>query len=254
MKQWNLQGKKALITGGTKGIGLAVVNEFNALGAEVFLVARNKDDVSALVAKLGGSGRPVQGLAGDISDKGFQKTLIESISKSWTSIDVLVNNVGTNIRKRLIQYTDEEIRKVFEINLFTATEMSRLCFPLLKAAGGASVINMASIAGSLDVTTGAPYGMTKAAMIQLSRHLAAEWAEHKIRVNAVSPWYIDTPLTGPILSQPELLAKIIARTPMNRIGQPEEVAGMVAFLAMDHSSYITGQNIIIDGGMSIKGL
>jgi tropinone reductase I len=91
-------------------------------------------------------------------------------------------------------------------------------------------------------------------MIQLSRHLASEWAPFNIRVNAVSPWYIDTPLTGPILTKPELLAKIIARTPMNRVGQPEEVAGIVAFLAMEHSSYITGQNIIVDGGMSIKGL
>ena len=88
----------------------------------------------------------------------------------------------------------------------------------------------------------------------MSRHLAAEWAPLNIRVNAVSPWYIETPLASPILSQPERLAKIIARTPMGRIGQPDEVAGIVAFLAMEHSSYITGQNIIVDGGMSIKGL
>jgi Tropinone reductase 1 len=96
--------------------------------------------------------------------------------------------------------------------------------------------------------------MTKAAIIQLSRHLAAEWAPFHIRVNTISPWYIQTPLTVPVLSNPEWLARIIARTPMARVGQPEEVSSLAAFLAMDKASYITGQNIMVDGGMSIKGL
>lgn len=254
MKSWNLEGRKALVTGGTKGIGLAIVEQYVSLGAEVFLIARSAGDVTALVQKLKAESRKVDGMAGDLSDASFRKELIGTISARWSAMDILVNNVGTNIRKRLIEYTEEEYRKVFEINLFSAIEMCRLCFPLLKASGNGSVINVASIAGSLDVMTGAPYGMTKAAMIQLTRHLAAEWAPYNIRVNTVSPWYIDTPLASPVLSQPDRLAKILARTPMNRVGQPDEVAGMVAFLAMDHSSYTTGQNLIIDGGMSIKGL
>ena len=113
---------------------------------------------------------------------------------------------------------------------------------------------MASVAGSFDVQTGPPYGMTKAAIIQLTRNLAAEWAPFHIRVNSISPWYIQTPLTESLLTQPERLEKILARTPMNRIGQPEEVAGLAAFLAMDKASYITGQDIMVDGGMSVKGL
>jgi Tropinone reductase 1 len=254
MKSWNLKDKKALITGGTKGIGLAIVNEFARLGAEVFIIARGKEDLSALIGKLKSDGHNADGLAGDLSDAGFRRQLEQAVSAKWKSLDILVNNVGTNIRKRLVEYTEEEYRKVFEVNLFTAIEMSRLFFPHLSSSGNGSVINMASIAGSMDVITGAPYGMTKASLIQMSRHLAAEWAQFNIRVNAVSPWYIDTPLASPILSQPERVAKILARTPMNRIGQPDEVAGIVAFLAMEHSSYITGQNIIVDGGMSIKGL
>lgn len=117
-----------------------------------------------------------------------------------------------------------------------------------------NVINIASVAGMVDVQSGPPYGMTKAAVIQLTRHLAAEWSVDTIRVNAISPWYIDTPLTEPVLSQPDRLEKILARTPMNRIGKPEEVASLAAYLAMDKSSYITGQNISVDGGMSVKGL
>jgi Tropinone reductase 1 len=253
-QEWNLKGKRALVTGGTKGIGLAIVHEFVCLGAEVFLIARNEEQVSGLVKDVKSGGGIAYGLAGDLSEASFRKKLIDKVEATWPSLDILVNNVGTNIRRKFTEYTEEEYRGIFDVNLFTVTEMCRLAFPALKASGNASIINLASVAGTLDVTTGAPYGMTKAAIIQLSRHLAAEWATFNIRVNAVSPWYIDTPLASPILTQPDRLARILARTPMNRIGQPNEVSGVVAFLAMPFSSYITGQNIIVDGGMSIKGL
>ena len=150
--------------------------------------------------------------------------------------------------------TEEEYRRLFEINLFSMTSLTQGAFELLKNSGNSSVINIASVAGTFDVQSGPPYGMTKAAIIQLSRHLAAEWAPYHIRVNSVSPWYIETPLTESVLAQPERLEKIIARTPMARVGQPEEVSSIVSFLAMDKASYITGQNIMVDGGMSVKGL
>jgi tropinone reductase I len=162
--------------------------------------------------------------------------------------------VGTNIRRRFIEYSEEEYRKLFDINLFSMTEICRLAHPLLAKGENPSVINMASVAGSFDVQSGPPYGMTKAAIIQFSRHLACEWAQYNIRVNSVSPWYIATPLTVPVLTKKDRLDKIIARTPLNRVGQPEEVASAVAYLAMDHASYITGQDLKVDGGMSVKGL
>jgi tropinone reductase I len=251
---WTLTGKKALVTGGTKGIGLAVVEEFLALGAEVFLVARNQQEVEDLVATLRSRGSSVDGLAGDVSEGTVRTKIIETLTARWGRLDILVNNVGTNIRRRFIEYTEEEYRRLFDINLFSLSEMCRLAHPLLAKGQNASVINMASVAGSFDVQSGPPYGMTKAAIIQLSRHLAAEWAEYNIRVNSVSPWYIATPLTVPVLTKKDRLEKIIARTPLNRVGQPEEVASAVAYLAMDHASYITGQDLKVDGGMSIKGL
>src|SRR5260370_14811092 len=116
----------------------------------------------------------------------------------------------------------KSIEKLFEINLFSMIDLTKQSFPLLKNSSNGSVINIASVAGSLDVQSGPPYGMTKAAIIQLSRHLAAEWAQDHIRVNTVSPWYIETPLTESVLSQPARLEKILARTPMNRVAQPEE--------------------------------
>lgn len=254
MSSWTLQDKKALITGGTKGIGRAIVEEFAQLGAEILLIARNEKEVNNLVSEMNGKGCMLTGLHGDVADSTFRKEIISHIANSWGKLDILVNNVGTNIRKKLVEYTEEEYRKIFEVNLFSLTEMTRLAYPLLKKSGNGSVVNIASVAGSVDVQSGPPYGMTKAAIIQLTRHLAVEWAEDKIRVNVVSPWYIETPLTQPVFAQPERLKKIIDRTPMGRVGQPEEIASAVAYLAMDKASYITGQNINVDGGMLSKGL
>jgi NAD(P)-dependent dehydrogenase (short-subunit alcohol dehydrogenase family) len=247
---WTLQGKKALITGGTKGIGLAITREFLELGAEVLVVARNTKSIQG---KLKNSANLFT-LEGDLTDAAVRKSLVKKIEENWGKLDVLVNNVGTNVRKKFIEYSEEEYRQLFETNLFSMMDLTRLCYPVLKNSGHASVINIASVAGTFDVLSGPPYGMTKAAIIQLTRHLTAEWSADNIRVNTISPWYIETPLTQAVLSQPDRLEKIIARTPMGRVGQPEEVSSLACFLAMDKSSYITGQNIMVDGGMSVKGL
>ncbi len=239
--------KKALVTGGTKGIGLAIATELASLGAEVLVVARSMPEHIF-------QNKNIQVLTGDTTDALFRKKLIDYIQTQWGQLDILVNNVGTNIRKEMVDYTEEECRQLFEINLFSMLDLTKNIFPLLKNAGQASVVNIASVAGSFDIQSGPPYGMTKAAIIQMTRSLAVEWASFNIRVNTVSPWYIQTPLTQPVLEQPARLGKILARTPMNRVGQPEEVAGLVAFLAMGKSSYITGQNIMVDGGMSAQGM
>lgn len=245
MNSWTLQGKKALVTGGTRGIGKAIVDEFVSLGADVIAVARN--------LQQGDKNASAKYLEGDITDPLFRQQVLYEVSKTWGMLHVLVNNVGTNIRKKFSEYTEEEYRKLFETNLFAMTALTQAAHELLVKSGNGSVVNIASVAGSVDVQSGPPYGMTKAAIIQMGRHLAVEWAP-TIRVNTVSPWYIQTPLTQPVLSQPDRLERILARTPMGRVGKPEEVAGIVAFLAMDHAAYITGQNILVDGGMRSKGL
>lgn len=250
MNHWSLEGKKAVVTGGTKGIGLAIARELLDLGADVLVVARSTKSIEN---KLRNSARLFR-LDGDVTDPAFRQLILQKVNENWGKLDILVNNVGTNIRKKFVEYTEEEYRRLFEVNLFSMVALTQGAFESLKKSGHASVINIASVAGSQDVQTGPPYGMTKAAIIQLSRHLAAEWAPFNIRVNTVSPWYIQTPLTESVLSQPDRLEKILARTPAGRVGQPEEISGIVAFLAMDKASYITGQNIQVDGGMSVKGL
>lgn len=247
---WTLFGKKALITGGTKGIGLAIAQEFLDLEAEVLVVAR---ETKSIHGKLRHSANLFT-MDGDVTDVETRHLLIQKITENWGKLDVLVNNVGTNFRKKFVEYTEDETREIFETNLFSLLEITRLAFPLLKNSGNASVVNLASVAGSFDIQSGPPYAMTKSAIIQLTRNLAGEWAEYGIRVNSISPWYTQTPLASVALSEPARLEKILARTPMRRIAQPEEIAGLAAFLAMDKASYITGQDIKVDGGMSIKGL
>ncbi len=245
MNSWTLQGKKAIITGGTKGIGKAIVDEFVALGAEVIAVAR---DLSVAEKNPG-----AQYVEGDVTDPLFREQLLYTAKNQWGMLHVLVNNVGTNVRKKFIEYSEEEYRQLFETNLFAMMALTKSAHDLLLKSGNGSVVNLASVAGSVDVQSGPPYGMTKAAIIQFGRHLAVEWAP-LIRVNTVSPWYIRTPLTESVLSQPDRLERILARTPMGRVGKPSEVAGITAFLAMDIAGYITGQNIQVDGGMTSKGL
>ena len=254
MTNWDLRGKRALITGATKGIGKAIAEEFLDLGAEVIIVARDKLALDELVRLWQTEGKPVTGVAGDVSNAADRERIRAVVEERWGALDVLVNNAGTNVRKKFEEYSEEEIRYVLDVNFFSAVELSRMCLHYLRLGIRSSVINIASVSGSVDTRSGAPYGTSKAALIHLSRVLAVEWAEYGIRVNTVSPSYTETPLTAAILSQPDRLQNIVDRTPLRRVAQVEEVAGAVAFFAMDKASYITGQNIVIDGGLLAKGL
>lgn len=253
MSQWNLNGKKALITGGTKGIGLAIANEFLKLGAEIFVVARDKDLLTKRISEWNKKGHIANGSAKDLSISEDRKELIKEVKKQWDNLDILINNVGTNIRKKTIDFTTEEYEKVLNTNIISTFELCRIFHLMLKNSESASIVNLSSVAGLTHLRTGSPYGMSKAAMDQLTRNLAVEWAEEKIRVNSIAPWYIDTPLVETLMKDKEYYKAVIDRTPMKRIGKPEEVAALAAFLCMNKASYITGQTIAVDGGFTIYG-
>lgn len=254
MKGWTLAGKRALITGGSKGIGLATADEFLALGAEVLIVARGQEELERVVSERAAAGLTIDGVQADVGSAAGRQMVLDAVRYRWDGLDVLVNNAGTNIRRPTVEYAAEEVVHIFAVNFTSAYELARALHPLLCRGNGAAVINVASVAGMLDVGSGSPYGATKAAMLQMTRNLAGEWARDGIRVNAVSPWYTETPLASPVLRDPERLDRILKRTPLARIATADEVAAAIAFLAMDKASYITGENLVVDGGMTIKGL
>jgi len=248
MERWNLENKKALVTGGTKGIGRAIVEEFLTHGADVHVVARNSEDINQMAEKFIFEKERLHFSALDMSKASDREQLLREVKGRWKSLDMLVNNVGTNIRKPAKDYTEEEYSKIFSTNLHSAFDLSVKMHSLLKESGNASIINISSVAGLGHMRTGVVYGMTKAALNQMTANLAVEWAPDSIRVNAIAPWYIQTPLAEQVLKNKEYLAAILEKTPMKRVGQAHEVADLAAFLAMPASSYITGQCIAVDGG------
>jgi Tropinone reductase 1 len=262
--RWSLKGKLALVTGATLGIGLAVADEFLSLGATVFAVARDRERLESQVGRWNESqagrwnhddGVRAYGLAADLSTKDGRSAVLLRLEEFGTGLDVLVNNIGTNIRRAAVEFTTEEYERIISTNMTSAFELTRASHALLKSAKtGASVVNVTSVSGLTHTSTGTPYAMSKAALLQMTRSLAVEWATDRIRVNAVAPWYIRTPLVEPVLKDPDRLARILSRTPMRRIGEPTEAASVIAFLSMPAASYVTGQCIAIDGGFTAYGI
>lgn len=253
--RWRMDGQRVLITGGTRGIGLAVAREMLALGAEVALIARDQAHLERTTSELAGEfpDTEVHGLGMDLSYPEELARIPAWLTEFWDGLDVLINNIGTNIRKASVDFELSEYYRLLDTNLTGCFELTRLCHALLKTGDQASVVSVASVAGLTHLRTGAPYAMSKAAIIQLTRNLACEWAADGIRVNCVAPWYIDTPLVQPVIQDRQYLKEILDRTPMGRIGSAEEAAAAITFLAMPAASYITGQCLAVDGGFTQFG-
>ena len=248
--RWRLDGRTALITGGSRGIGRAIAAELTELGASVIVVARDQAGLDEAVADLGAG---ASGIAADVADPAGRALVVAAV-RARGPLHVLVHNAGTNVRSPLVGYDDATIERLIALDLIAPILLSRDLHPELRAAGDASVVHVGSVAGQVALPTGVAYAAAKAGLAQVARTLALEWARDGIRVNTVAPWYTRTPLAEPVLSDPERLAAIVARTPLGRVAEPREVATAVAFLAMPESSYITGQCLAVDGGMTIQGL
>jgi len=248
--QWRLDQHTALITGASKGIGAACARELAGLGADLLLVARSLDPLEAIQAELEAE-HPMQQIrvfSADLAEHEDRLALMDWVVDLGTDLHILVNNAGGNVTRPALDYQPAELRALIELNLLSAFELSRLFHPQLSSHGHGAIVNVGSVSGLTHVRSGAPYGMTKAAMHQLTRNLACEWAVDGIRVNAVAPWYIRTGRTQGLLADPAYLEEVLENTPLGRIGEPAEVAAAIAFLCMPAASYISGECIAVDGG------
>ena len=240
-----LAGRRALITGGGAGIGAAVGRRFVAEGAVVVVLDRDEDAGQAVAAELDAHFIPC-----DVADRDALAAAVEEAADVLGGLTTLVNNAGFGMLKSLHTYTDDEWDRLLSVNLTAAFVATRAAVPHLRSAGVGSIINNVGGVGVRPTRGEGPYSAAKAGMLALTRSAAVEYAP-EIRVNAVSPTFADTALTAPLLADDALRAEVEGRIPFGRVGTAEEVADAVVFLASDLSRYVTGLDLVVDGGAQL---
>jgi len=244
----DLAGRSAIVTGGGAGIGAATARQLAARGATVAILDRVGDAARAVATEVGGHAFEV-----DVSDPAATTAAVQAAAAALDGLSAVVVNAGFGLNKPLHRYTDEEWRLVVGVNLDGAFHTLRAAIPLLLEGGGGSVVTVASLNASRPLQGEAPYSAAKAAVVNLTRTVALEYAP-TIRANCVSPGMIATALTSIITDDPEFTAVAEAGTPLARIGSVEEVAEVIAFLCSDGARYVTGQEIVVDGGAGLPNL
>jgi Tropinone reductase 1 len=245
--RWSLQNKYIVITGGSRGIGYGVVVEcLKHDPAKIIICSYSLDQLKQSISSL--NDPRVSGIHCDVSTQDGRSRFVTFIKDNLPKVDVLVNNVGVNVRKSMEDQENDEYYRIMKTNVDSTYFLCKDLLPLLKT-GSASVVNVASAAGVQSSGTGAAYGLSKAAIIQYTKILSCEWAKYNIRVNAVAPWMCMTPMLKDALKDDlGQLDKVNEWTPMGRIAEIQEIVDPILFLMMNASSFITGQCLGIDGG------
>lgn len=253
LPNFQLKDQVAIVTGAGRGIGQALAVGLAEAGADVVILARTKSDLNETAALIEKAGRKALPIQTDITKRDEVMSAVQQAKGAFGKIDILVNNAGMNIRSKALDVTDEEWHTIMETNLHGAFMMAQETAKVMKESNKGKIINISSVGGGVALRTGVVYASTKAAMIQMTKNLAIEWAQYGINVNAVGPWYFRTPLTEKLLADEAYLNDILSRTPIKRVGELEDLVGPVVFLAGEGANYITGQTLFVDGGMTIYG-
>lgn len=249
MNMFSLEGKIALVTGGTSGIGLAISHAFGAAGATVIASSENQQACDNTEQQLRALGYKAHAIKCDVAHRENLENLVKSATKLCGGIDILVCNAGIEGPVGPGGSVETEaLRKLFAINLESAVWLSGLVALAMAAGEGGSIILMSSLSGVRGNRAIGSYAMTKAALVQLARNLAVEWGADNVRANAISPGLIQTPFSEKLMANEEFMLRRLRMTPLNRVGQPEEIAGTAVYLASKAGGFVTGQNIIVDGG------
>jgi gluconate 5-dehydrogenase len=247
---FDLSGKVALVTGGNRGIGLAVAKGMAQHGADIAIVARTRQQLEAAKKQIQAStGKSVWMFAFDLGNTEAIEDLFENIVAETKGVDILINCAGTTARAPAEEVKLDDWKQVIELNLTAVFVMSQaFCRHRKQTAKNGKIINIGSLLCHAARATNAPYASSKGGLLMLTKSLAVEWAKYRINVNAIGPGYITTELTKPLWTDKEFDKWVVSKTPLGRWGQPEDLVGVAVFLASSASDFITGQIIYVDGG------
>ena len=249
---FDITGKVAIITGASRGIGLAIAERMAESGAKVVISSRKQDALDEVAAGFAEKGYEVAAIAAHNGDKDALNNLVEKTVEKFGAVDILVNNAATNPHfGTLLDAEDSMWQKTIEVNLLGNVWLTNACVKHMRKQGGGKVINVASVNGLRPGTMQGIYSITKAAVISLTQTLGMELAGDNIQVNAIAPGLIKTKFAQAIWSNETMLEGVQNRTPMKRIGEPDEIAGMALYLASPASSFATGQVFVVDGGITV---
>ena len=251
MNAFDLTGKVAIVTGGSRGIGFGIAQALAGAGAAIVVAARNPDQSAEAVAQLQAAGATAASVPTDVSDPDAAQAMVDEAAHRFGRLDILVNNAGINIRKRPEDYTVDEWREVLSVNLDGPFFCSRAAYPAMKTSGGGKIINIASLMSIFANAKASAYGAAKGGLVQLTKALAVAWAKDGIQVNAILPGWIDTDLTKGARQQlPGLEETVRMRTPEGRWGTPQDLGGAAIFFASSASDFVTGTTLLVDGGFA----
>jgi 2-deoxy-D-gluconate 3-dehydrogenase len=246
---FDLTGKVAIVTGGNGGLGLGIVRGLAGAGAHLALIGRNPQKTEAAATGLAGTALAV---VADVAQPQDVARAVAQVVDRFGRVDILVNNAGITVRKPPEALTLDEWRSVLDVNLTGAFLMAQACYPHLKAAGGGSIINIGSLASNFGSSYASAYATSKGGMVQLTKSLALAWAADRIRVNAILPGWFDTEMTREARRYVDgLNEKVLARVPMGRWAEPDDLAGTAIWLASPASAFVTGVAVPVDGGYSV---
>jgi NAD(P)-dependent dehydrogenase (short-subunit alcohol dehydrogenase family) len=250
----HLEGKVALITGGSRGIGESIARALGQAGAEVAIASRKLEGVTSAAERLRKAGVTVEPFACHTGKPEEVKALVSGVLSRFGRIDVLVNNAATNPHFGPMMTADDAVfDKTFEVNAKGYLNLARaVAAHLIDRSAPGSLIFVASVAGLAAAPLQGIYGMTKAAVISMTRTLAVELGPSKIRANAIAPGLVDTRFATALVSNDDISSRVIARTPLGRFAQPDEIAGAALYLASDAASFVTGHTLVVDGGLTIS--